>query len=181
MREFLCCALILSTIYASSFGNESERNFRFAHFGAPIWNTISTSSLGYENKRCFHIACFSAPISRVLYCRSNGMQRYSFIWDDCHQSPQAALSSVHVAQTSTALHAGRNFAVAPFLFPKRLILADAVASQRGRLCSHPWDYPDRRYLLPCCTLASTRARTFLPRPLKEGWASIQRTQHYPIL
>ena len=51
---------------------------------------------------------------------------------------------------STALHAGRIFAVAPPMFPLGLILTDSLASRRGRLCSHP--YPRGRRGLPATIL-----------------------------
>lgn len=44
----------------------------------------------------------------------------SYIWDECCHSPQAALLSPRVVMTSTALHTGRNLAVAPGTFPFRL-------------------------------------------------------------
>ena len=64
----------------------------------------------------------------------------------------------------TALHASRNFAVAPRVFPRELILADSVPSRVRRLCSHPWDYPGGRYPLPFSDFLAKlgRVRTFLP-------------------
>lgn len=94
-----------------------------------------------------------------------------FIWDCCYQQPQAALHSHAVmfsnfknsaARPGTALHASRNFAVAPDMFPYRLILADFLASRLGRLCSHP--YPRGRWGLPITILRLTARVSGLSSP-----------------
>lgn len=69
----------------------------------------------------FHVV---ALVSRILFSRS-------FIWDDCYQSPQAALRLL-----GTALHTSKDLAVSPRMLPYELILADASAFLLGRLCSH---------------------------------------------
>jgi hypothetical protein len=89
-----------------------------------------------------------AFLLRSLYCickpdsvpPAGGGQ--SFIWDEYCYSPQAALLLPRVVATSTALHAGRNFAVAPEALLSRFnqrgeTLLVALASQLERLCSHP--------------------------------------------
>jgi len=73
------------------------------------------------------------PISRILY---TGQMSCALVIYLGYMSPYT--SSDTSAKADTILHTGRNFAVSPALFPERLILADALVSQRGRLCSHPF-------------------------------------------
>ena len=110
------------------------------------------------------VARCAASISRILSGLPVGRQGQPCIWDSRYRPPQATLLFPRVVETSTVLHAGRIFAVAPPMFPLGLILADPFASRLRRLCSHPYPAWAGRRALPATVLhlfRDGRVRTFL--------------------
>jgi len=145
--------------------------YRLAHSGTKKWSffaplislhhthfvRLSCSPRKWECKHS-HFARVHCVISRIL----SGTAIYLALQLLSGSSGSLREISNWCIPQSTALHAGRIFAVAPPMFPLELILAparmteairsggDPLASRLGRLCSHP--YACARRALPATIL-----------------------------
>ncbi len=85
------------------------------------------------------------------------------------------------ALDSTALHASKDFAVSPDMFPYRLFPKESACFRLRRLCSHLYVITDTtgvtRYPAPCC---HGRVRTFLPTEVRRSSCSSIITQNYRV-